>query len=233
MKMFHVAIIMDGNGRWARRRRLPREAGHREGAGAVRRIVEAAVSARIDILTLYAFSSDNWKRPPAEVQSLMQLLRRYLEDEKDGCVENGVRVNVIGRRDRLTPGLVHAIEKIEAITSAGRQLHLRLAIDYSGRQAILDTATRFVAGDASDFAACMSEVLHAPTTIPDVDLLIRSGGEHRLSDFLLWECAYAEFVFVACLWPDFDEAELTRAISSYLKRERRFGQVPGRTGGRT
>ncbi len=199
----HVAIVMDGNGRWAVRRGLPRVAGHRTGAEAVRRTVEAAPDLGIAALTLYAFSADNWKRPPAEVAALMRLLARYLRTETPRLVENGVRLEVVGRRDRLPSPLVAAIAAAERATAPGTRLRLRLAVDYSSRWAI-----------------------GAGALLPDVDLLIRSGGEQRLSDFLLWECAYAELYFTATMWPDFDGAELAAAVAEFHARERRFGGLP-------
>jgi undecaprenyl diphosphate synthase len=202
-RRLHAAIIMDGNGRWAIGRGLPRLAGHRAGADAVRRTVEAAPGAGIDILTLYAFSSDNWRRPPTEVTGLMELLDLYLRTETKRCLDNGVRVQVIGRRDRLGPKLVAAIERTEAATAAGATLNLRVAVDYSSRQAI----------ERGDIG-------------PDVDILIRTGGEQRLSDFLLWECAYAELIFTRRMWPDFDGCDLEAAVREFQARERRFGGVP-------
>jgi len=224
-----VAVIMDGNGRWAVRRRRPRSIGHRVGGRAVRRLVECAVRLEIDVLTLYAFSSDNWARPAAEVRALMRLFARYLATEIPRCLENGVRVNVIGRRDRLAPGLVKDIERAEAVTAGGARLLLRLAVDYSARQAIVAAARRFPRrgpDDPAAFASVLNRVVHSPRAVPPVDLLIRTGGEQRLSDFLLWECAYAELVFTPRLWPDFDENDLTRALGEYRRRERRFGRVP-------
>ena len=197
----HTAIIMDGNGRWAQARGLPRNAGHRAGATAVRRVIETAPSLGIRALTLYAFSADNWRRPRAEVQSLMALLRRYLRDETARCEEQGVRLEVIGRRDRLALPLRAAIAAAERATAGGRTLDLRLAIDYSTREAI-------ARGDAP---------------ILDVDLLVRTGGEQRLSDFLLRECAYAELYFTSCAWPDFDGAALAAAVAEFARRQRRFG----------
>jgi undecaprenyl diphosphate synthase len=194
---------MDGNGRWATMRGLPRIAGHRAGADAVRRTVEAAPDAGIGILTLYAFSSDNWRRPLAEVSALMELLDLYLRRETQRCLDNGVRLEVIGRRDRLDPRLVAAIARTEAATAAGATLTLRVAVDYSAREAI-----------------------RGGQIGPDVDLLIRTGGEQRLSDFLLWECAYAELIFCKRMWPDFDRHDLESAVREFHSRERRFGGVP-------
>ncbi len=223
----HVAIIMDGNGRWATARRLPRTAGHRAGATAVRRTVEAATRLGLGTLTLYAFSGDNWRRPPAEVATLMTLFRRYLATERDRCVRNGVRLTVVGRRDRLEPSLVAAIEDAERATMAGRQLHLRLALDSSARDAIVQAASRLTPDLATRerFATLLGEVTHGGDAAPDVDLVIRTGGEQRLSDFLLWECAYAEFFFTPRMWPDFSEPEFASALQDFANRERRFGKV--------
>jgi undecaprenyl diphosphate synthase len=219
----HTAIIMDGNGRWAERRGLARPAGHRAGAKAVRRIVEAATRGPIDILTLYAFSSDNWTRPPPEVSALMRLLKRYLVSETARCLDNGVRLSVIGRRDRLSRDLVRTIENTERITASGTNLHLRLAVDYSARAAIAAAATIVRSEPTFDeFEAALAVAVNSDVGTP-VDLLIRTGGERRLSDFLLWECAYAELVFVDTYWPDFDEAGLEAALREFSRRNRRFG----------
>jgi len=196
----HAAIIMDGNGRWAQRRGLSRPTGHRVGAEAVRRIVEAAPGQGIGALTLFAFSSDNWKRPAAEVSTLMRLFARHLRTETPRCIENGVALRVVGRRDRLPGPLIEAIETTEAATAAGTKLELRLAVDYSAR-ATIETGR----------------------LLPDVDLLIRTGGEQRLSDFLLWECAYAELYFTPTMWPDFSAAELAAAVTWFHARDRRYG----------
>lgn len=211
----HVAIIMDGNGRWATARSLPRAAGHRQGAQAVRRTVTAACELGVSTLTLYAFSSDNWKRPRAEVSALMMLFRRYLVQEIEECRREGVRLSVIGRRDRLPADLIPLIESAESTTMAGNRLHLRLAVDYSSRDAILAAAMR--ARTREEMTAALG---------PDVDLLIRTAGEQRLSDYLLWECAYAEFHFTDQLWPDFNRGSLEAAIGDYQNRERKFGAVP-------
>jgi len=222
----HVAIIMDGNGRWATARGRTRQHGHRQGAKAVRRVVEAAPSAGVRILTLYAFSSDNWRRPAPEVRSLMALFRRYLRSEVPELREKGVRLQVIGRRDRLPPSLVRAVEGAEADTAHGTQLLLRLAVDYSARHSLLSAARRCNGGGPEDFARALGEAIHGSDVgAPDVDLLIRSGGERRLSDFLLWECAYAELVFTPCMWPDFHAGELHAALEEFGRRERRFGLV--------
>jgi undecaprenyl diphosphate synthase len=220
----HVAIIMDGNGRWAERRGLARSAGHRAGARTVRKIVEAAARMSLKVLTLYAFSADNWSRPAQEVTSLMRLLRRYLVSETARCLQNGVRLNVIGRRDRLSPELVRTIEHSEQLTSQGQGLQLRLAIDYSARQSITRAAS-LVGGEECSLEAFERHIATAVNSHVDapVDLLIRTGGERRLSDFLLWECAYAELVFVDAYWPDFDEAAFDSALQDFARRDRRFG----------
>ena len=226
----HVAIIMDGNGRWAQARSLPRSAGHTAGVRTARNIVESAVRAGIGTLTLYAFSSDNWARPRPEVVALMRLFRRSLLVESKRCVENGVRLSIVGRRDRLPASLRQTITQAEAMTAHGRNMHLRVAVDYSARDAILRAAAKAkdVNGSLSRerFSQLLADVDHDPIPVPDVDLLIRTGGEQRLSDFLLWECAYAELVFSPIMWPDFGEKDLDRAILEFEGRERRFGRVP-------
>jgi len=225
----HTAIIMDGNGRWAERRGLPRSAGHRAGAKAVRRIVEAATRSAVDILTLYAFSADNWSRPVGEVASLMRLLKRYLVSETARCLENGVRLSVIGRRDRLDGDLLRTIEHTESITARGTKLHLRLAIDYSSRAAIAQAAAQAGADCAPhEFDKHLATAVHSDVAAP-VDLLIRTGGERRLSDFLLWESAYAELVFVDTFWPDFDENAFEAALREFARRDRRFGGLSHQT----
>ena len=215
----HAAIIMDGNGRWASTRGLPRVAGHRAGAEALRRTVEAAPDLGIGVLTVYAFSSDNWRRPQPEVAALMKMFHTYLRREQAKCVDKGVRVSVIGRRDRLPRLLLPVIEECESATAEGEKLHLRLAIDYSSRDAIL-AAARALEGEPTREA--LSDALGAQ----DVDLLIRTGGEQRLSDFLLWECAYAELVFTPVMWPDFAASDLAKATAEFRSRERRFGALP-------
>jgi undecaprenyl diphosphate synthase len=208
---------MDGNGRWAVARGLPRLAGHRAGIDAVRRVVEAAADAHVSVLTLFAFSSDNWRRPPDEVSGLMRLLAFYLERETRTCVENGVRVEAIGRRDRLGAPLRDAIARAEAATAAGDRLRLRVAIDYSARDAILAAARGLKELSLEALGTALG---------PPVDLLIRTGGERRLSDFLLWESAYAELVFTRVMWPDFGPDDLHAALREFRGRERRFGAVP-------
>jgi undecaprenyl diphosphate synthase len=223
----HVAIIMDGNGRWARARGLPRAAGHRAGVEAARRVVQAAPGLGIGTLTLYTLSADNWQRPPAEVAALLRLLHDYLLAETDRCVAHGVRLTVIGRRERLPRGLREAIEAAESATAAGRALYLRLAVDYSSREALFRAACRFykvTEVSQASFAAVLAEVNR--DAAPDVDLLIRTGGEQRLSDFLLWESAYAELIFTSRMWPDFSAADLETAVAEFHARERRFGRLP-------
>ena len=214
--MFHTAIIMDGNGRWATRRSLPRALGHRHGAKAVRRTIESAPALGITDLTLYAFSSDNWRRPGEEVDALMRLLIEFLEHETARCQDNGVRLSAVGRRDRLASPILDAIARSEAATCDGARLHVRIALDYSSRDQILAAA----AGGA----ASRDQISHR--LLPPVDLLIRTAGEQRLSDFLLWECAYAELHFTRTLWPDFGRRDLEAALSDFRSRQRRFGGLP-------
>lgn len=225
----HVALIMDGNGRWATSRGLPRTAGHHAGVRTARSIVEAAVRANIGTLTLYAFSSDNWGRPRPEVLGLMRLFRRSLLVESKRCLENGVRLSIVGRRDRLPAALRSTIIQAEDLTAAGRNLHLRVAVDYSSRDAILRAAAKAkeltTPLTRERFSQLLADVDHDRVPVPDVDLLIRTGGEQRLSDFLLWECAYAELVFSPTMWPDFQESDLLRAIEEFQARDRRFGRV--------
>ncbi len=213
---------MDGNGRWAADRGLPRIAGHRRGADAVRRTVESAPGCGIGVLTLYAFSSDNWRRPADEVTAIMRLFRTYLEQEVDRCTANGVRLSVIGRRDRLPAGVVSAIATAEHATRNCNLLHLRLAVDYSSRDEMLRAAQECCA------AGNWSREALSGAVGPDVDLLIRTSGEQRLSDFLLWECAYAEMLFLERRWPEFSARDLEGALAWFRSRERRFGAVPAR-----
>ncbi len=230
----HVAVIMDGNGRWATERGLPRGAGHRAGVDVVRRVVEAAPGLGVGTLTLYAFSAANWRRPPDEVRGLLGLLEEYLRSQTDACRERGVRLSVIGRRDRLPAPLRAAIAAGERTTAGGRSLHLRLALDYSARETILRAARR--ARAAARLTARGFERLLAAAAggaaAPPVDLLVRAGGEQRLSDFLLWELAFAELVFVPRPWPEFSAADLAAALREFRGRERRFGGLPAGPGTR-
>ena len=205
-----VAIIMDGNGRWATERGWPRLEGHRRGAATLRAIAEAAPGLGVGELTVYAFSSDNWKRPAEEVSGLMRLFAGYLESETRRCVEHGIRLRVEGRRDRLEAPLAAAIGRSEDSTAGGKRMTLRLAVDYSSRHAIAEAARRG----------------KTPGAVPDVDLMIRTAGEQRLSDFLLWESAYAEFWFTRKTWPEFSVPDLELAISEFRLRVRKFGAIP-------
>ena len=213
---------MDGNGRWATRRGLPRAAGHRAGVQAVRRVVEAAPDLGIKMLTLFAFSSDNWRRPRDEVKSLMWMLRGYLRSETRRFIDSGARLVVIGRRDRLPAQLRAEIRRVECATAHGQRLTVRVAIDYSARDSILRAAAMLAPGrlpSREDFAGLIA----CPNC--DVDLLIRTGGERRLSDFMLWESAYAELLFTDLMWPEFGADELSAAVQEFHRRERRFGAL--------
>ncbi|HME01366.1 MAG TPA: di-trans,poly-cis-decaprenylcistransferase [Terriglobia bacterium] len=224
----HVAIIMDGNGRWATARGWPRRAGHRTGAHAVRRVVEEAARLGFGTLTLFAFSSDNWQRPGPEVSGLMRLFEIYLRDAASNCARHGIRVSVIGRRDRLSTSLKAAVESAEAATAGGDKMHLRIAVDYSAREMIFRAALRLRHnGHATreDFACLVSGVGSDGRPVADVDLLIRTGGEQRLSDFLLWESSYAELFFTDRMWPDFGAADLEAAVNQFQSRQRRFGRI--------
>jgi undecaprenyl diphosphate synthase len=226
MKPLHVGVIMDGNGRWAEARGLPRAAGHRQGAEALRRMVEAAPDEGIGIVTAYAFSADNWKRPKEEVEGLLRLFLAYLVQECRALAKAGVRLSIIGRRDRLTPRIVRAIDAAEEMTAAGRRLHVRLAIDYSSREALSYAAIAAAATGPitrERIAAHLGSGRGLPEPVLDVDLLIRTGGEQRLSDFLLWECAYAELWFTKVMWPDFGRQHLAEAMREFRSRDRRFG----------
>jgi undecaprenyl diphosphate synthase len=223
----HVAIISDGNGRWAISRNLPRSAGHRAGAEAARRVIRAAPRLGVHTLTLFALSSANWKRPASEVNGILRLLHEYLLTETSHCVEEGVRLSIVGRRDRLPATLRQAIADSEALTAHGTRLHLRLAVDYSAREAIYHAACRFYKVtelSPESFSSVLAEVQRGGST--EVDLLIRTGGEQRLSDFLLWECAFAEFVFLPKRWPDFTAADLETAVEEFYSRERTRGALP-------
>ena len=230
----HVAIIPDGNGRWAVQRGRPRRAGHSAGTEAIRRVVDAAADLGVACLTLFAFSSDNWERPAGEVEALFGLVRQFLLAQSPRWVERGIRLRVMGRRDRLPAPLQAAIAAAEHATAEGNRMHLRIAVDYSAREEILRTATRFYSTleiSQGAFGRMLARVSHAGENFPAVDLLIRTGGEQRLSDFLLWECAYAEMIFSKKLWPDFGEADLEAAIREYHTRPRRFGRLPEKKAG--
>lgn len=225
----HVAIIMDGSGRWATGRGWPREEGHRAGTGAVRRAVEAAERLGLGTLTLFAFSGDNWRRPSREVANLMHIFEEYFRRDLPRWAESGTRVSVVGRRDRFAPQLQEAIEFAEEDTADGAGLHLRIALDYSGRDSILQAARqlrrRIIEPTREAFAELLGEITNSGGPSPDIDLLIRTGGELRMSDFMIWEAAYAELIFSDRLWPDFDGADLVAALCEYRARDRRFGCV--------
>jgi undecaprenyl diphosphate synthase len=232
----HVAIIMDGNGRWAAARGLPRAEGHRRGVEALRRTVRAAGELGIGILTIFSFSSENWARPAAEVHELMGLLRRFIRHDLAELHASGVRVRVIGEREGLDPEIKRLLEEAEELTRDNRKLLLVVAFNYGARQEIARAARRIAADVAAgrlDTAAITADLLgrhlDAPD-LPDPDLLIRTSGEQRLSNFLLWQAAYSELVFVPTYWPDFDRAALEGAIAEYHRRERRFGGLVARTG---
>lgn len=226
----HVALVMDGNGRWAQARGLPRVAGHRAGAHAARRVVEAAADAGIGTLTLFAFSSDNWRRPRSEVARVLALIRRFVRREARASLERGTRLSVIGRRDRLPAGLLRSIEDAERLTRGCTALHVRLAVDYSARDALVAAAARLADEGAGAEATrdTFARALAGGAPAPDVDLFVRPGGERRLSDFLLYESAYAELVFLDTLWPDMEPEDLHAAVAEYRSRDRRFGGVPAR-----
>jgi undecaprenyl diphosphate synthase len=229
----HVAIIMDGNGRWAKARGLPRVAGHRRGADAVRRVVRGAGELGIPVLTLFAFSTENWTRPADEVNDLMGLLRHYLRNELDELRRNGARLRVIGNREGLAADIVRDISDAENMTRSNSRIDVNICINYGARaeilQAIRSLARQVAAGelaaDRIDEDRFESELLTAG--VPDPDLLIRTSGEQRISNFMLWQCAYAELVFVDTLWPDFGKEHLEQAIAEFRRRERRYGGVGG------
>lgn len=221
----HVAVIPDGNGRWATARGLPRSAGHRAGIDAVRRTVAAAPDLGIRTLTMHALSCDNWRRPLAEVHGILGCVAQFLGSETPACRREGIRVTVIGRRDRLPPDVLGAIRRAERATEDGDRLHLRLAVDYSSRREIV-AAARDDARTREDFDAALGADGRDGHPVPDVDLVVRSGGEMRLGDFLLWESAYAELVFVPTPWPEFGAEDLAAAVAEFRGRERRFGGLP-------
>jgi undecaprenyl diphosphate synthase len=232
----HVAIIMDGNGRWASARGLPRSEGHRRGVEALRRTVRAAGDLGIGILTIFSFSSENWSRPPSEIKDLMGLLRRFIRNDLLELRQNGVHVRVIGRRDDLDPEIRRLLEEAEELTKDNDKLTLVVAFNYGGRQEIARAAQRLCAEVKAGrltieqvTAERISTCLDAPN-LPDPDLIIRTSGEQRLSNFLLWQAAYSELVFVPTYWPDFDRATLEGAIAEYNRRERRFGGLAAKTG---
>ena len=227
----HVAIIMDGNGRWAKARGLPRVAGHRRGADAVRRVVRGAGELGIPILTLFAFSTENWTRPADEVSDLMGLLRHYLRSELEELRKNGARLRVIGNREGLAPDIVRDIAEAEQMTRGNNRIDVNICVNYGARDEIVraarSLAQRAAAGElaASDIDESSFERELLTAGVPDPDLLIRTSGEQRISNFLLWQCAYAELVFVDTLWPDFGKEHLEQAVAEFRRRERRYGGV--------
>jgi undecaprenyl diphosphate synthase len=231
-RIHHVAIIMDGNGRWAEQRGLPRWKGHEAGASAVRRTVEAACRLEIPVLTLFAFSSENWKRPDEEVAVLFRLFLRYLAEETASLIENGIRLSAFGRRDRIPAAVAEALAQVESDTRRCTRLHLRLALDYGSRYEIVEAAralaSRAALGELAPEAIDEKQFTHSLSSrgVPDPDLIIRTAGEQRLSNFLLWQAAYAEFHFCRKLWPDFDEGDLTEALEDFHSRTRKFGALP-------
>lgn len=223
----HVAVIMDGNGRWAKSRGLPRTAGHKMGVDASRRIVKAARDIGIEYITLFGFSNENWNRPETEIFDLMGLLRIYLRAEAADLHSNGVRLRVIGRRDRLAADIVEMIENTEKLTEKNDKLNLTIALDYGGRQDILQAVKALIDQGVKSTDVTEQSIAAATLTsaLPDPDLLIRTSGEQRISNFLLWQSAYTEFVFTDVLWPDFNRDHLERAIAEYACRQRRFGAL--------
>ena len=228
----HIAIIMDGNGRWAKARNLPRTMGHRQGAEAVKRTVKAAAEMGVPFLTLFGFSSENWSRPPEEVSELMRLLRIYLRSETADLHRNNIRLRVIGNRDQLEHDIVELIENAETLTAGNTAITVTIALNYVSRNEILEAAAKFARlciarGIEPDFEAAEEffPLCLMTADMPDPDIVIRSSGEQRISNFLLWQSAYAEFVFTQTLWPDFGVADLTAAIDDFSRRDRRFGAV--------
>jgi undecaprenyl diphosphate synthase len=221
----HVAIIMDGNGRWAEARGLPRVAGHREGAEAVRAVTRAARRIGIEALTLYAFSSENWGRPEPEVGALMHLLADFLESERGEMMQNGIRLNAAGDLERLPEAVREKLAAVRAETAGNRGMVLTLALSYGGRQELVQAARRAAAAKGAALEAEDLEAALWTAGLPELDLLVRTSGERRISNFLLWQCAYAEFVFSDLLWPDFRDAELFAVLAEYQGRERRFGMT--------
>jgi len=224
----HIAIIMDGNGRWARRRRLPRVAGHRRGVETVRSTIRCCVDAGVDYLTLFAFSSENWRRPPDEVSFLMQLFVRALENEVSKLHDNDIRLRVVGDLSSFEPRLIALIREAEELTAANTRLTLTIAANYGGRWDIMQAVNRMLKdhpGRAGGFNEAHLVPYLALSFAPEPDLFIRTGGEQRVSNFCLWQLAYTELYFTDALWPDFDEQAFQAALSSYQQRERRFGRT--------
>jgi len=228
----HVAIIMDGNGRWAEQRGMPRWKGHEAGAEAVRRVTEAACREKVPVLSLFAFSNENWKRPSREVNILFRLLLRYLATAQDSLIEHDIRLSAFGRRDRLSSEVREALAAVEEATRKGARLHLRLALDYGSRQEMLEAVRslgrRIAVGEMIPEQIDEESLFRAfpCESVPDPDLIVRTAGERRLSNFLLWQAAYSEFHFCSKLWPDFEETDFLEALDDYHSRTRKFGALP-------
>jgi undecaprenyl diphosphate synthase len=229
----HVAIIMDGNGRWAKARGLPRALGHRAGVAALRRTVEGAADLGIERLTVFGFSTENWRRPPREVSELMGLLKAYFQSDIDRLAREGVRVRIVGRRTGLDPDILEIVERAEVRTAGNHRFHLQVAFNYGGQADIVDAARAFAQrvqdglARASDLDESLFEAYLSTAPAPAPDLIIRTSGEQRISNFLLWECAYAELVFQPVYWPDYGPDHLKAAIAEFQSRERRYGAVTG------
>lgn len=221
----HIGIIMDGNGRWAKQRHRPRTSGHQAGVEAAREVALHASNRGVGCLTLYAFSADNWSRPPIEVRGIFGLVDAFFDRDLDPLDAAGIRLNIVGRRDRVQRSTLNAIERCEARTRANTGMLLRVAVDYSARDAIVAAAASLRAAepDRASFDRALKQVINSDPQVPDIDLLVRSGGEQRLSDFFLWECAYAELYFSDVLWPDFRGEHLDGAMAAFAQRQRRFG----------
>ncbi len=221
----HIAVIMDGNGRWAKSRKLPRTAGHKKGIEATKAIVKRAGEIKVEYLTLYAFSTENWNRPESEIDDLMSLLRFYLKSETAELHKNDVRLRVIGFRERLSQDIITLIEKVESMTANNTGLNLTIALDYGSRQEIVSAVNRIIHDGKTDIDESALSAYLFTHDIPDPDLLIRSSGEQRISNFLLWQCAYSEFFFSDLMWPDFTSEEFDKAIEAFRARDRRFGGI--------
>lgn len=224
----HVAIIMDGNGRWAQARGLPRLAGHRAGTENLRRILQACVDFGIEILTVYAFSTENWARPEEEVKGLMNLLTQYVRHELDNLDRNGVQIRHSGKVEGISPDILHEIQRAVERTRHNSKIILNVAFNYGGRAEIVDATRRMIADGVKpeEVTDALFEQYLYTAGLPDPDLIIRTAGEMRLSNFLIWQAAYAEYYSSPVFWPDFDEAELYKALAEYARRERKFGRVP-------
>lgn len=220
----HVAVIMDGNGRWARKRGLPRSVGHKKGAESAKKIVELAADSGVKFLTLFGFSSENWSRPEDEIQELMKLLRHYLRSQTAEFHKKNARLSVIGDRSAFDRDIIDLIENAESLTKNNDKIHVLIALNYGGKQDIVQAVERIIDQKPVDIEKAISENL-LTAGVPDPDLLIRTSGEQRISNFLLWQCAYSEMFFTETLWPDFSDKDFQEALNEYSKRDRRFGAV--------